>query len=101
VVACASKKSPECSMAVELEFGMMFECSMLGVIGEEMALQRSSAKMLFQFLFMFSSRVFRGFLVCVWNVYRSQISAARLSTSSSENGKQSTAGGGDGCVGRT
>jgi hypothetical protein len=43
-------------MAVELEFGMMFECSMLGVIGEEMALQRSSAKMLFQFMFFFHLR---------------------------------------------
>lgn len=65
MVVCASKKSPECSMAVELEFGMMFECSMLGVIGEEMALQRSSAKMLFQFSF--NVHVVS---IGLWNVYR-------------------------------
>lgn len=34
---------------MELEFGMMFVCSMLGEIGDEMALHRSSAKMLIQF----------------------------------------------------
>ena len=42
---CASKKSPQCS-TLELEFGMMLECSMLGEIGDEMALHLSSAKML-------------------------------------------------------
>lgn len=36
-------------MAVKLEFGMMLVCSMLGVIGEEIALQRSSGRILFQF----------------------------------------------------
>lgn len=40
-------------MALELEFGMMFECSMLGVMGEEMALHRNSGKMLFQFYGLF------------------------------------------------
>ena len=49
VEVCASKKSPECSMAVELEFGIV--CSMLGEMGDEMALQRSSVKMLIQFFF--------------------------------------------------
>lgn len=39
----ASKKSPVCS----LELGM-FVWSMLGVMGEEIALHRSSAKMLIQ-----------------------------------------------------
>lgn len=38
-------------MVLELEFGMMFVCSMLGEIGEEMALHRSSAKTLFQFFY--------------------------------------------------
>lgn len=47
---CASKKSPVCSVAVELEFGMVL-CSMLGVIGEEIALHRSSGRMLIQFRF--------------------------------------------------
>lgn len=37
-------------MALELEFKMLFVCSMLGDIGEEMALHRSSAMIfLFQF----------------------------------------------------
>lgn len=40
-------------MALELEFGMMFVCSMLGVIGEEIALHRSSVKMLIQFFSLF------------------------------------------------
>lgn len=48
VEAWASKKSPECSMAVELELEIV--CSMHGEMGEEMALHRSSVNMLIQFL---------------------------------------------------
>lgn len=56
VEVCASKKSPECS----LELGM-FVWSMLGEMGEEIALHRSSVKMLIFKVCHFSNRNHRDF----------------------------------------
>jgi hypothetical protein len=42
----ASRKSFVCSIVLELKFGMTEECSMLGEIGDDIALHRSSGKLL-------------------------------------------------------
>jgi hypothetical protein len=66
---CASKNSPECSVAVELEFGMMFVCST--VSGDEMGLHFSSE--------IFVTSEFSLFcLLCLFFSFRLDFGLARL-----------------------